>query len=229
MACARRTTSSTKESTNYARLCRLLVDVGTEALRDKFNAIHSPTNLHAALAGNITILQHLRARKIINPTQWGKLFPAMPLSVSSASFDITLLMVLLRNLRGLAAPATGWDALPPSTDVSLEADITRVKYFRNAVFAHAEHTSVGDVTFSSHWRSIRETLVRLGGVNYRAAIDRLETECMDPEAEEHYIELLGQWKKDEDNVKDKLEEIIKKPDDLEVTSVALKQGTTDEG
>ena len=229
MACSRRTTSSTKESTNFARLCRLLVDVGTEALRDKFNAIHSPTNLHAALAGNIATLQHLKARKIINPTQWGKLFPAIPLSVSSTSFDITLLMVLLRNTCGLAAPATGWDALPPLTDISIEADISRVKYFRNAVFVHAEHASVDDATFSSHWSNIRDTLVRLGGVKYRAAIDHLEMECMDPEAEEHYIELLGQWKKDEGNVKEKLEEIIKRLDDLEVTSVVLKQGTTDEG
>ena len=30
---------------------------------------------------------------------------------------------------------------------------------------------------------------------------------MDPEAEEHYIGLLEQWKKDEDNVKDLLEGI----------------------
>ena len=55
----------------------------------------------------------------------------------------------------------------------------------------------------------------VGRSKLRAAIDRLEMECMDPEAEEHYIELLGRWKRDEDNVKDKLEEIIKRLGDLE--------------
>jgi len=91
--------------------------------------------------------------------------------------------------------------------VSLEADIARIKYFRNTVYAHADHASVDDTTFSSDWKSIRDTLVRLGGVKYRAAIDHLETESMDPEAEEHYVGLLDQWKKDEDNVKEKLEEL----------------------
>ena len=230
MACAAPTTaSSTKETTNYARLCRLLVDVGTQALRGTFDAIHSPANLDTVLAGNKATLQLLRTRKIINPTQWGKLFPAIPASVSSRDFDITLLMVLFRNICGLAPPATGWDALPAVTDLSREADIARVKYFRNTVVAHAEHASVDAVTFNNYWQNIRDTLVRLGGVKYNAAIDHLETECMDPEAEEHYTELLGQWKKDEDNVKEKLDEIMKKLDSLEVASVGLKQEAIDEG
>ena len=75
MACAAPTTSSTKETTNYARLCRLLVDVGTQALRDTFDAIHPPANLHAVLAANKAKLQSLRTKKIVNATQWGKLFP----------------------------------------------------------------------------------------------------------------------------------------------------------
>jgi len=228
------TASSTKETTNYARLCRLLVDVGTQAVRDTFNAIHPPANLNVLLAGNKATLQPLRARKIINPTQWGKLFPAIPSSVSSASFDITLLMVLLRNLCGLAAPATGWDALPATTDVSLEADIARIKYFRNAVYAHAEHASVDDATFNTYWIEIRDSLVRLGGVAYRAAIDNLETECMDPDVEEHYKELLQQWKNDEDNIKDELKEIgidikilTKKIDNLVTSTVTSKEETGD--
>ena len=207
MACAAPTTSSSKETTNYARLCRLLVDVGTQALRDIFDAIHAPPTLHSVLAGNKTMLQSLRTKKIINPTQWGKLFPAILNSVSSRDFDITLLMVLLRNICGLPSPATGWDALPAVTDVSHEANIARVKYFRNTVYAHAEHASVDDVTFNAYWQDIRDTLVRLGGVKYKSAIDKLETECMDPDNEDHYKELLSQWKKDEDNVKDQLNEI----------------------
>ena len=226
MACAAPTASSSKETTNYARLCRLLVDVGTQALRDIFDAIHAPPTLHSVLAGNKTMLQSLRTKKIINPTQWGKLFPAILNSVSSRDFDITLLMVLLRNICGLPSPATGWDVLPAVTDVSHEANIARVKYFRNTVYAHAEHASVDDVTFNAYWQDIRDTLVRLGGVKYKSAIANLETECMDPDIEDHYKELLSQWKKDEDNVKDQLNEIgseirsvLKKLDNLTASSL----------
>ena len=169
MASVTPATSSTKETTNYARLCRVLVDVGTCALRDCFDAIYTPQSLHTFLAASQPTLQSLRSSRsrIINATHWGKLFPSVPASVSSRDFDITLLMIVLRNICGLAPPLTGWDALPAATDVSLEADIARVKYFRNTVYAHAEHASVDDATFDRHWKEIRDTLVRLGGVKYK--------------------------------------------------------------
>ena len=167
------------------------------------------------MAGNEGKLRILRARKVINATQWGTLFPVDPSLVSSAHFDITLLMVLLRNLCGLTSPATGWDKLPAVTDVSREADIARVKYYRNTVYGHAECASVDDAAFNAYWSDIRDALVRLGGVKYKTAIDKLETEVMDPDLEDHYKEVLRQWKKDEDNVKDQLNEVIKKLDNLE--------------
>ena len=78
-------------------------------------------------------------------------------------------MTLLRNICGLTPPGgavTGWDELPDVTDLSREADIARVKFFRNTVYAHAEHASVEDAIFNKHWKDIRDTLVRLGGVTY---------------------------------------------------------------
>ena len=166
MASATPATPSTKETTNYARLCRVLVDVGTCALRDCFDAIYLPPTLYTILAANQPVLHSCGSRRIINATQWGKLFPAVPASVSSRDFDITLLIILLRNICGLAPPLTGWDALPVTTDVSREADIARIKYFRNTVYGHAEQASVDDATFNKHWKEIRDTLVRLGGVTY---------------------------------------------------------------
>jgi len=228
--------SSNKETTNYARLCRLLVDVGTQALRDTLDARHVPRNLHAVLAASKTTLQSLRSRKIINATQWGKLFPVISSSVSSRDFDTSLLMILLRNLGGLPSPMTGWDALPAATDMSRQADIARIKYFRNTVYAHAEQASIDDTTFKAYWQDIRDTLVRLGGVRYRAAIDNLETECIDPEMEDHYKKLLSEWKKDEDNIKDELKEIgtkmtdvMRKLDDLTAATVSNRKESGDEG
>ncbi|KAM7442111.1 hypothetical protein ABFA07_008930 [Porites harrisoni] len=121
---------------------------------------------------------------------------------------------------------TGWDVLPAATDTSCEADIARVKYFRNVVYAHAEHASIDDSEFHRHWKDIRDTLVRLGGVNYEVAIDELEVICMDPDMECHYKDLLAQWKYDEDNIKYVLKGIEKKLDDLMVTTKSSTVGTT---
>ena len=203
--------ASTKETTNYARLCRLLVDVGTQVLRSTFDKIHPPGTLHTVLGRTsvhyVTLQSLYRGRKkILNPTQWGKLFPSHA-PVSSAAFDITLLKVLLRNICGLSPPASGWHCLPPATNISIADDIARVKYCRNTVYGHASQASVDDSSFSAYWQEIREALVRLGGARIRAETDNLEHECMDPDIEEHYRELMKQWKKDDDSIKDKLEEM----------------------
>ena len=216
------TVASTKETTNYARLCRLLVDVGSQALRDTFDSFYTLGNLHTFLASGWvhTKLKSLRTKRILNPTQWSKLYPAVPSTVSSANFDITLLNVLLRNICGLSPPGTtgSWDKLPPATDTSREANIVRIKYFRNTVYGHAEKASVDDVTFNNLWQDIQDALVGLGGGTYLAAITTLKTDCMDPDIEEHYKEVLKQWKKDEENIKDQIEELDKKFDDFAKSS-----------
>ncbi|XP_068687306.1 protein NLRC3-like isoform X2 [Montipora foliosa] len=201
--------ASSKETTNYARLCRLLVDVGTQALRDTFDTIHPPATLPKILSLAHPTLQFLK-KKVLNPTQWGKLYPTHPSSVSSASFDITLLMVLLRNICCLTPPAStgSWDKLPPPGDNSLEANIARIKYYRNQVYAHASQASVDDVTFNMLWQDISYALRSLGsGLSYSSAISRLKTECMDPVVEEHYQKLLKEWKIDDENTKEKLENL----------------------
>ena len=196
---------STKETTNYARLCRLLVDGGTKALRHTFDTVHPPENLYGVLnsPAELSTLQVLKKKKVINDSQWDKLYPSP--SVTSIDFDITLLMVLLRNICGLTAPVTGWDSLPPASDTSVEDNIARVKYYRNSVYGHASQASVDDLTFNSLRRNIGAALTPLD-VD-AAAIAKLKTETMDPDTEKHYRELLKEWKKDEDNIKDQLDEM----------------------
>ena len=206
--------ASSKETTNYAKLCRLLVDLGSKALRDTFDKVHPPSTLHGRLLSHKPTLQPLytgfigkkKVKKVLNPTQWEKLYPVHA-HVTSASFDVTLLTVLLRNICGFSAPHQGWNNLPPSTDTSIADDIARVKYYRNTVYGHANQASVDDATFNAYWHEIREALVRLGGTSFRGDIDNLEHDTMDPDMEEHYRELMKQWKKDDDSIKEKLEEM----------------------
>ena len=166
----------------------------------ELNAVLSSPLVHA-------VLKSLRKKGILNPTQWGKLYPANKSAVSSKNFDITLLMVLLRNICGLVRPATGWDTLPPATDTTLEADIVRIKCYRNTVYGHASEASVDDPTFNQYWQDIQDALVRLGGAGYQSAIDDLKKECIDPDFEEHSKELLKQWVVDEVSIKKSLDEL----------------------
>ena len=200
--------ASTKETTNYARLCRLLIDIGAEALRDKFNDIHKPATLYRVLNNVKPKLHSLRSKGILNPIQWGYLYPAIPSKVSSANFDISLLYILLANICGLPTPATGWKNSPATTDQSLGADIIRIKNFRNSVYAHVLKASIDDTTFNSYWSDIRDILVRLGGASYDEAITTLETECMDPSVEEDYKNLLKEWKKQDDYITEQLDLIV---------------------
>ena len=212
---------STKETTNYARLCRLLMNVSAHILRETFDKRRPTGDLHTVLSSPPVhaVLQSLLKKRILSPLQWGKLYPAIKSAVSSKNFDITLLMVLLRNVCSLVPPANGWDTLPPETDTTLEADIVRIKYYRNTVYGHANEASVDDPTFNKYWQDIQDALVRLGGAGYQSVIDDLKKECMDPDFEEYYKELLKQCFMEEVNIKERLDEMTeqfgKRLDELE--------------
>ena len=209
---AARSFSSTKETTNYARLCRLLVDVGSCVLRETFDRLRPQGALSDVLTSPpvMSVLQLLRRKRVLNQKQWEILFPANMQSVASKEFDITLLMVLLRNICDLVPPVTGWDGSPPAKDISLEADIARIKHYRNTVYGHTNEASVDDEQYNMYWQEIKDVLVRLGGPHYESVINHLATDCMDPESEQKYRDLLRQWVQDEESIKEKLDKIAEK-------------------
>ncbi|KAL9975261.1 hypothetical protein ACROYT_G012405 [Oculina patagonica] len=201
--------TSSNEESNYARLCQLLVTVGSGVLSETFDRVIPPKNLQKHLKGFRVheTLQSLRKQGILSSKQWGQLYPAHASSVSSKDFDPTLLMVLLRTICELTPPTAGWDTPPLAADCSREADIARVRYFINTVFSHEDKAFVSDAVFMDYWENIREMLVRLGGAGYGDAVDEMKNQNMDPLTEEHYKELFKQWKKNENCVKDKMNEL----------------------
>ena len=178
-------------------------------LRDTFDSIIPPENLREFLKRDPahSRLQLLRKEGVLSSVHWSKLYPATPTEVSSASFDIPLLIVLLRTICNLSPPPAGWDTPPLTADTSRESDIARVKYFMNAVSKYAGEGSVSGAVFSSYWQQIRDTLVRLGGADYQDVVDEMKDQNMELMDEEHFKELLKQWKKVEDNIRDKLNEL----------------------
>ena len=227
---------STKQANNYERLCRLLVDVGWQVLRETFDKVCPTGSLHLALADPQihAQLKSLRKKIVLSTPQWRKLYPVIKSSVSSRDFDSTLLVILLRKICGLVPPTTGWSNCPLVTDATLAADIARIQFYRNTVYRHACDASVDDTAFSSYWKEIKDTLVRLGGAYYRDAIDEFENEIMDLEFEGHYQELLKQWVEDGNSIEDKLEEDDRgkkqrKLNDLEESSEDSEMSTQIDG
>lgn len=199
------TSSSTKETANYARLCRLLVDVGSQVLRTTFDNIHPPKYLGTVLScqSKYSILLALKKKKVLNPRQWEKLYPRQS-PVSSQHFDITLLMILLRNVCDLDPPIDGWDRPPSKENRTTAADIVRVTYYRDTVYSHARKAAVDDETFNLYWTYTTDVLVRLGGTHYRNAIDSIKTEYMNSHlAEKLFQECLKDWVKDDRTIKER--------------------------
>ena len=178
-------------------------------LRDTFDSIIPPENLREYLKRDpaYSRLQLLQKKGTLTSVHWSKLYPATPTEVSSASFDIPLLIVLLRTICNLSPPPAGWDTPPLAADTSHESDIARIKYFMNAVSKHAEEGSLSDAVFNSYWQQIRDILVRSGGVYYRVVINEMKDQDIEFLDGEHFRELLKQWKKVEDDIKEKLNEL----------------------
>ena len=167
---------SSGEKYNAVTLIRLIVELGTEALRRTFNRCH-PGNLQVVLSAHKRTFLNLKLRKIIDQNQWDKLYPAASVSPSIKDFDISLLSVLLRNICSLKPPRDPiWDRPPSSSDHSTEADIVRVRRFRNEHLGHISNTDVCDGNFQSFWAEISAPLVRLG--IKQSEIDELKNELL---------------------------------------------------
>jgi hypothetical protein len=69
---------------------------------------------------------------------------------SSKDFDMTLMICLLRNLMHIHIMD---NTLPPATDTSLAADLSRIKYYRS-VIVHCGSALVDDTDFESYWNNI---------------------------------------------------------------------------
>ena len=194
--------ASSKDSTNFARLYRLLVDGGAQALRLQFDRIYPPASLNAVLKCYKPKFKELKQKRFLKANHWKVLYPAVSSSVSSEQFDMTLLTVLLRNICGLNPPSSGWDSPPPSSDKSIEANIARVKDCRNRFFALARRAPVDDETFNALWQDVSAALIALG--IDAASINKLKSEGIDPYMERNYRELL---ERDENSIKKKLDDI----------------------
>ena len=196
--------TSSIEETNGNKLRRLLIDGGTTVLRNTFDYHHPPANLIADLSSKRihSTLTKLRRKNILKDSQWDKLFPppggGPP---NSIDFDITLLFLLLRNICGLSPPLSGWDKLPPASDNSREANLARIKYYRNELYGHVATTGIPTPVFDVKWYEVSSVLVSLG--LSQSEVDRLKREPCG----EDYVSAVIEWMKNDEEIQFQLKDL----------------------
>ena len=200
--------TSSVEKTNGNKLSRLLIDGGTTVLRNVFDYYHPPANLAANLSSRHIhpILTRLRHRNILNGSQWDKLFPPPGGGTpNSINFDISLLFLLLTSICGLSPPPSGsWHKMPPASDTSTEANLARMKYYRNVLYGHVTTTDIPKLVFDVKWQEVSSVLVSLG-LN-QSEVDRLKREpCGDD-----YISSVTEWMKNDEEIQFQLKDLLTK-------------------
>ena len=213
---------TTDEKANFQRLTRLLMRGGLALLREVFDSIHP--HLPAVL-GNPTIksnLQTLRGRVLTQP-EWDCLYnPRSGAYGKSTDFDISLLCKLLRATCSLTPPATGWDSLPNSTDHSLEADLVRIKFYRNKIYGHNHSMEISNADFENLWMEISDALLRTAGRissakrdEWKKSIETFFHEPLTPDAKK-CVDELRLWYLMDIETKDKLEKLDEKVEQMKI-------------
>ena len=209
---------STTEKENYMRISRLLIVGGTNLIRGLFDLFFPPSSLPNKLTDPAT--KNKLRRTLIKPER-DKVYPSTGGCGESKDFDITLLSKLMKTISPLAPPVTGWDDLPSLPDLSLAADIVRIKVYRNALCHQYYNMEINDDEFSTLWNDVKKALLRIAGflssdtkVKWEKEIDELLNDRLTPEAERNARELHEWYLKDMD-VKECIEQGLK---NLEIRS-----------
>ena len=217
---------ATEEKANFQRLTRLLIRGGLALLREVFDDIYPPAKLPAVLGDPTkrSKLQTLRRKRVLTHPEWECLYkPPSGAYGKSTDFDITLLCKLLREICNLT-PSTGWDNLPNSTDHSREADVVRIKFYRNTIYGHNQSMEITNTDFEKLWMEISEALLRIANSissakrdEWKKSIESFFREPLTADAQENVKELRS-WYQKEMKTKEKVEELAE-----EVKQMKIKQ------
>ncbi|XP_052797531.1 uncharacterized protein LOC128229758 [Mya arenaria] len=171
----------TQNEQYYLRLHLLLMKAG-EVLREKFDSIVNPNNLLNELRNHKRVIDKLQKDGVISRDQYRLLNP----NPDSQRFDVSLLIVLLRNICNLQPNNPIWkendnnkitDTMPP-----VIANIVRIRNLRNKM-QHKDIAYLEQKEFQKNWSLLENAMVTLGqscGLNdVKADIAELMTKTLD--------------------------------------------------
>ncbi|CAC5379184.1 unnamed protein product [Mytilus coruscus] len=150
----------------------LLIDVGTAALRSKFDILHPPETLKDTLMKNKLFIMPKRSRQ--------ELAIPYPKSgiVSSENMDLTLMVCVLRNT-GLEEPhSSTFDCKPHEREISDGADVARLKFYRNEL-VHSKVKELNEQEFEEISQTLIKVIKRFSGSRFDDQIRRIMTRSLD--------------------------------------------------
>lgn len=183
MACSKY--QSTQETTNLARIVRIILGPCTDVLRDVLAKEIHPS----ALSHNFKnfLVNSSKHRKF----PFGKAQERLVFKGDYSNFDIPLLYFLLRHICSISPHVKRWGNLPDPNDRTLSANIERIRIIRNESFVHSK-ISLSNSEFEEIWTNIftavQEIECYIGSSNiYQKTLMELKMCSMDPNHEENYI------------------------------------------
>ncbi|CAG2255733.1 BCAS2 [Mytilus edulis] len=106
----------------------------------------------------------------------------------SKTFDVTLMICLIRNLTSVIPPINGFDNLPLPAQTTPGSDLARIKCYRNKL-AHYDSNMIDTAYFNTVWRDISDAVGRLGGQTMYQECQELRVKILDQSNQEVILEI----------------------------------------
>ncbi|XP_052065370.1 E3 ubiquitin-protein ligase DZIP3-like isoform X2 [Mytilus californianus] len=206
--------SLSQEEENYVRMSLLLTGISPRGVRSLFDREFAPSCLDATIKKEYNKLNYLKLKRVINQCQWNLLFPRCSGVPDSKTFDVTLMITLLRNLTPMIPPAGGYDCLPSTVEVTQGADLSRIKYYRNYL-AHLDDGKIDTTFFNTAWTDITGAIARLGGRTMEQECYQLKTKLLDQTNQEIIMDIK--------HSKDEIKEIKGSLEELKSSHLKIKK------
>lgn len=167
------------------RLQMFVIDGGLLVLRNIIDQTLTAKGitLSVCLNNEKETIVSLKSRGVITQAQYDILFPTGGQAPTTSEMDFTLIICLLRCLKSFGLNEEfDWNTKPISTDLTVEADICRLKAYRNQI-CHLSTTEIQPNDFVNWWNDIEQILVRRSSpaLNIQQAIADFKTCPLDQE------------------------------------------------
>lgn len=177
---------STPETTNLARIARIILGPCTDVLRAVLKNQISPTDLKTKVQSYIASkrppLISAHEKQLVDGEDYSK-------------FDITLLYFLFRNICTITPHSKQWGNSPLVSDRSVSANIERIRLTRNEYYGHYSSFSISKSDFEDKWKylskSVKDLEQYIGtSKDYQEALRELKYCCMDLDIEDNFSQRL---------------------------------------
>lgn len=180
---------STRETTNIARIARIILGPCTNLLRDVLAKEIPPSALSQRVKTFLVNPSRKRKPPFIKAQE------CLVYRGDYSDFDISLLYFLLRNVCSIPPHTNRWGNVPNQEDRSPSANIERIRIMRNEYYVNISNFSFSNSEFERKWTNILQIVqdleLYLGTSNvYQEALVEIKLCCMDPYTEECLISKL---------------------------------------